>query len=112
MYIFIYIFEEIMYNYYFALASQNFLLNEEPVEEILRERIEHYKSIGKKIDFWLVINPDFVNFSHLNINQVNFHNSCAAIVSLDKFFIQWLKLRMSFIAIGQFNSKSVFIPNL
>nr|QCI04575.1 hypothetical protein [Apoglossum ruscifolium] len=100
-----------MYNYYFAFASQNFLLNEEPLEEILRERTEYYKSINKNIDFWLILNPDFIDFSEFNIDYLQSKNSYAAIVSLDKHFIQWLKLRMTFISIGKFTSTSVFIHN-
>ena len=100
-----------MYNYYFALASQNFLLKEEPVEEILRERTEYYDSKNKNLDFWLVVNPnlaDFPNFIHKYIT-----NDCsyAAIISFDKKFIQWLKLRIGFVIIGQFKSNSLFIPN-
>nr|YP_010155921.1 putative chloroplast RF54 [Cumathamnion serrulatum]QQY85379.1 putative chloroplast RF54 [Cumathamnion serrulatum] len=99
-----------VYNYYFALASQKFLLNEEPLEEILRERTEYYQSKNKNIDFWLVLNPNFINFSKLDINSSNVSNSCAAIISLDKNFIQWLKLRMGFIMIGEFTSTSIFLP--
>ena len=50
-----------MYNYYFAIASKNFLINQEPLEEILRERTNYYKSINKDIDFWFVSNPSFIN---------------------------------------------------
>nr|QCI09120.1 hypothetical protein [Inkyuleea mariana] len=100
-----------MYNYYFAIASQNFLMNEEPIEEILRERTSYYKSINKDIDFWFVLNPTFINSSSFNsINQA-LAGSCAAIISFDKQFIQWLKLRIGFIAIGNFESTSLFITN-
>ena len=50
-----------MKTYYFAIASQDFLLHEEPVEEVLRERMNHYKNIKKMIDFWLVLNPSFIH---------------------------------------------------
>lgn len=99
-----------MYNYYFILASQNFLLNEEPVEEILRERIAYYKRVNKKIDFWLVLNPQFISISEPNLNKLSFKNSYAAIVSLDRYFIQWLKLRIGFVIIGKFLSESIFLP--
>ena len=100
-----------MYHYYFALASQNFFLNEEPLEEILRERIEYYRSKNKKIDFWFVLNPNFIDFFDFNFHNFNINNSYAVIISLDKSFIQWLKLRMGFVTIGEFKSKSIFIPN-
>nr|YP_009396928.1 hypothetical protein [Spyridia filamentosa]ARW66114.1 hypothetical protein [Spyridia filamentosa] len=100
-----------MYNYYFAVASQRFLLQEEPLEEILRERMDYYESINKDIDFWLVMNPQFIkNFNNNSINSQKFHQSYAAVVSLDKQFIQWLKLRISFVILGDFQSSSLFIP--
>lgn len=100
-----------MYSYYFAVASQNFLLNEEPLEEILRERTDYYHHNNKDIDFWLVINPNFVNSSNIEGFNSNLFDSYAAIISLDKQFIQWLKLRIGFIAIGDFQSESIFILN-
>nr|YP_009395080.1 hypothetical protein [Bryothamnion seaforthii]ARW63848.1 hypothetical protein [Bryothamnion seaforthii] len=99
-----------MYNYYFAIASQDFLLNQEPVEEILRERTQYYKDLNKEIDFWLVINPSFINLMKGH-NYLNTSNSFAAIVSLDKQFIRWLKLRISFVYIGSFRSKSIFLSD-
>nr|YP_009244142.1 hypothetical protein Gele_134 [Gelidium elegans]AMK96384.1 hypothetical protein Gele_134 [Gelidium elegans] len=92
-----------MYNYYFALASVNFLTNEEPVEEILRERTNYYNSINKDIDFWLIRNPDFIK-SNIILNQQQ-AVPYAAIISLDKDFIQWLKLRLIFVMIGEFKSQ-------
>ena len=49
-----------MITYYFAIASQDFLLQEEPVEEILRERTQYYTIINKPIDFWLIKDPSFL----------------------------------------------------
>lgn len=99
-----------MYNYYFAVASQNFFLNQEPLEEILRERMQYYVSNNKDIDFWFVLNPSFSNFSDSKIICSNMKNPLAAIVSLDEKFIQWLKLRIVFVYTGNFKSRSLFIP--
>jgi len=98
-----------MYNYYFAIASQDFFLSQEPIEEILRERTQYYKNINKEIDFWFILNPNFISL--IDDNNYNFSDSLAAIVSSDKDFIRWLKLRITFISIGSFQSKSVFIPD-
>jgi len=106
--LFLYNFVITMYNYYFALASKNFLLNEEPLEEILRERIEYYRSNNKDVDFWFISDPYSIDTLKININ---IDNSYAAIISLDEYFIKWLKLRMSFIATGKFSSKSLFLFN-
>ncbi|CCP38052.1 conserved hypothetical plastid protein (plastid) [Chondrus crispus] len=95
-----------MPNYYFAVASQNFLLREEPIEEILRERTNYYKNINKDIDFWLVTNPHFINRSEFKSIKTQLINPSAAIISLDQQFIQWLKLRIGFVAIGNFTAES------
>nr|YP_009392600.1 hypothetical protein [Bostrychia tenella]ARW61162.1 hypothetical protein [Bostrychia tenella] len=101
-----------MYDYYFALASKNFLLSQEPVEEILRERTQYYKANDKEIDFWFVINPGFVYSLKFKNELLCISDSFAAIISLDQQFIQWLKLRIGFVQIGSFQSQSIFIPNV
>nr|WOA02383.1 hypothetical protein [Gloiopeltis furcata] len=95
--------------YYFALASQDFLINKEPVEEILRERTNYYHSIEKDIDFWLLKNSDFVHYSQFRYTEQKFNRPMAAIVSLDAQFIQWLKLRVGFVKIGTFESSSLIL---
>ena len=47
--------------YYFVLASQQFLISQEPLEEVLRERIQYYCRTNKKIDFWLLPSPKFLD---------------------------------------------------
>nr|QVY58223.1 hypothetical protein [Eucheuma denticulatum] len=96
-----------MPHYYFAIASKKFLVNEEPIEEILRERTNHYTSINKNIDFWFTINPQFIHLPELKYIKTKLKQPAAAIVSLDKEFIEWLKLRIGFVTIGNFESKSL-----
>jgi Protein of unknown function (DUF2488). len=48
-----------MQTYYYVLGSHKFLLEEEPLEEVLRERIRNYQEQEKEIDFWLVRQPAF-----------------------------------------------------
>jgi hypothetical protein len=100
-----------MKTYYFAIASQDFLLREEPVEEILRERINHYKSIKKVIDFWFVLNPSFVDAPEMVTAKKQLTKSSAAIISHNPKFIEWLKLRLGFVLIGKFDSSSNAIVN-
>nr|YP_009398596.1 hypothetical protein [Kuetzingia canaliculata]ARW67782.1 hypothetical protein [Kuetzingia canaliculata] len=100
-----------MYKYYFAAASQNFFLKQEPVEEILRERTQYYKSNNKDIDFWFVLSPNFIKASENIALNPRMNDSMAAIISLDQEFINWLKLRISFVQIGSFQSNSIFIFN-
>nr|YP_009500361.1 hypothetical protein [Gracilariopsis heteroclada]AXE43523.1 hypothetical protein [Gracilariopsis heteroclada] len=97
-----------MNNYYFVIASKNFLMNEEPIEEILRERTSHYKNIQKDIDFWFVTNPNFIKSLQINYINKQVAENYAAIVSLDEKFIQWLKLRIGFVIIGQFQSDYLY----
>jgi Protein of unknown function (DUF2488) len=49
-----------MTTYYYVLASQRFLLEEEPFEEVLKERTRYYQEQEKEIDFWLVKQPAFL----------------------------------------------------
>jgi len=100
-----------MTRYYFAIASQDFLLYEEPVEEVLRERIDHYKSIKKIIDFWLVMNPSFIHAPEMIKIKKQLTKPSAAIISEDRTFISWLKLRLGFVLIGEFTSPSAYIIN-
>nr|YP_009313419.1 Hypothetical protein ycf54 [Galaxaura rugosa]SCW21673.1 Hypothetical protein ycf54 [Galaxaura rugosa] len=95
-----------MDTYYFAIASQDFLLKEEPLEEVLRERTNHYKSLGKNIDFWLITNPAFIHAPNmLNIKRQLVKPS-VAIISKNPKFIDWLKLRFVFVLTGNFNAPS------
>ena len=100
-----------MHKYYFAVASQSFFLHQEPIEEVLRERTNYYKIANKEIDFWFILNPTFFDNSNtsFNISNDSFNKSNAAIVSLDKQFIQWLKLRVVFVYTGSFESNLLFI---
>nr|YP_009399227.1 hypothetical protein [Kapraunia schneideri]ARW68833.1 hypothetical protein [Kapraunia schneideri] len=99
-----------MYNYYFAAASQNFFLDQEPIEEILRERINYYRTFNKEVDFWFILNPSIPISLSKSLSNNKLNKSTAAIISLDKQFIQWLKLRIVFVHTGSFESKSLFIP--
>jgi len=40
-----------MQTYYYVLASQKFLLEEEPIAEVLKERVRNYNEQEKEIDF-------------------------------------------------------------
>ena len=95
-----------MITYYFAIASQDFLLQEEPVEEILRERTQYYTIINKPIDFFLIKYPSFLKKNTQEIISIKkqLTKPTAAIISQNPKFIDWIKLRLGFVLIGQFNS--------
>ena len=45
-----------MTTYFFVAASEKFLTIEEPIEEILKERMRNYKENNIVLDFWLLKN--------------------------------------------------------
>jgi len=91
-----------MTTYYYALASQKFLLEDEPFEEVLKERKRHYQEQEKVSDFWFILNPAFLESPDLAAVKASCPQPAAAIVSTDKRFITWLKLRLEYVATGEF----------
>ena len=97
--------------YYYLIMSQIDMLENQVLEEILRERANYYLSKNKNIDFWLLISPTFLTENNLleEIKQTNFYkqqktkissdtdkNYYSSIISLDKEFILWLQLRLGY----------------
>jgi hypothetical protein len=91
--------------------SQKQMLENEVLEEILRERASYYFSKKRNLDFWVVISPDFVKSSEIKtkIKNTNFYaqqkNSItynknydfySALISSDIEFIKWIKLRLGY----------------
>lgn len=105
------IFSQTMTTYYYALASQRFLLDEEPFEEVLKERKSHYQSQEKAIDFWLIKQPAFLESPEFAGEKARCPQPAAAVVSTDKQFITWLKLRLEYVAIGEFDAPSETISD-
>ena len=91
-----------MTTYFFVAASEKFLTVEEPLEEILKERIRNYKENNKEIDFWLLKNPSFLKSSKFVDLSAKIPYTPAAVISTDKKFITFLKLRLEFVAVGEF----------
>jgi Protein of unknown function (DUF2488) len=100
-----------MQTYYYALASQHYMLEEEPTEEILKERHRYYREQEKEIDFWLVHQPAFLEAPELSEVKRKCPQPAAAIISTNQQFITWLKLRLEYVAVGQFQAPSASIPD-
>ncbi|HEY9668186.1 MAG TPA: MgPME-cyclase complex family protein [Coleofasciculaceae cyanobacterium] len=100
-----------MQTYYYVLASQRFLLEEEPLEEVLRERTRNYNEREKEIDFWLVKQPAFLESPQMAQIKQECPQPAAAIISTDRQFITWLKLRLEFVKTGEFQAPSEAIPD-
>ena len=91
-----------MTKYFFVAASEKFLTVEEPLDEILKERMRNYKENNKEIDFWLLKNPSFLQTTQFVDLKAMIPSPPAAILSTDKKFITFLKLRLEFVAVGEF----------
>ena len=100
-----------MTTYFFVAASEKFLTVEEPIEEILKERIRNYKENNKEIDFWLLINPSFLQTSQFFDLKEKIPSPPAAVLSTDKKFITFLKLRLEFVAVGEFECPNAEITD-
>nr|YP_011005648.1 hypothetical protein V2479_pgp044 [Cutleria multifida]WAM62652.1 hypothetical protein [Cutleria multifida] len=94
--------------YYFIIASNQFLLVDEPVEEIFRERIQYCRRLQKPKDFWFISSPEFLESPQLidiktKLSEANLvKDNCSAVVSPNQLFITWLKLRFQNVLIGSF----------
>ena len=95
-----------MTTYHFIAASEAFLTEEEPLEEVLRERQRDYATKGKDIDFWLVRRPAFLETPDLAAVAAPVPRPAAAVVSTDPTFITFMKLRLEFVARGSFEAPS------
>ena len=91
-----------MKTYFFVAASEKFLTIEEQIEEILKERIRNYKENNKEIDFWLLKNPSFLQTNQFADIKAKIPSAPAVVLSTDKKFITFLKLRLEFVAVGEF----------
>ena len=100
-----------MQTYYFVLASQKFLCEDEPLEEVFVERHRHYNEQEKVVDFWLVKEPAFLDAPELAEFKAKCPQPAAAVVSTNKQFITWLKLRLEYVLVGEFEAPSTSIAD-
>ena len=100
-----------MKTYYYLVASYKFLREEEPLAEVFAERVRNYQEQEKEIDFWFFDNPAFLNAPELAQVKAKCPQPATAIVSTNKQFITWLKLRLEFVSTGEFQSPSATIPD-
>lgn len=100
-----------MTTYYFVAASQKFLIDEEPLDEVIRERTRNYREREKEIDFWVIKQPAFLNAPEMAEFKAKCPQPAAAIVSTDRQFVTWLKLRLEYVLTGEFEAPSETIPD-
>ncbi len=100
-----------MKTYYYLLASYKFLREEEDLDEVFNERIRNYHEQEKEIDFWMIDRPAFLDAPELAEVKAKCPQPATAIVSTNKQFITWLKLRLEFVTTGEFSAPSTTIPD-
>ncbi len=100
-----------MQTYYYLVASQRFLREEESLDEVFAERTRNYHEQKKEIDFWFIDRPAFLDAAELASVKAKIPQPATAVVSTNKQFITWLKLRLEFVATGEFPAPSATIPD-
>ncbi|MGP0129531.1 MAG: MgPME-cyclase complex family protein [cyanobacterium endosymbiont of Rhopalodia musculus] len=100
-----------MKTYYYVLASQRFLVEEEPLDEVFRERTRNYEETNKEIDFWLIKQPAFIEVLEFAEVKAKCPQPSVAIISLNSEFITWLKLRLEYVIKGEFEAPSISIAD-
>lgn len=100
-----------MTTYHYVLTSQKFLLEEEPFEEVLKERNRDYREKNKEIDFWLVKQPAFLEAPEFAQIKAKCPQPSVAVISTNPVFITWLKLRLEYVITGEFQAPSDTIPS-
>jgi len=92
--------------YYFLVANAKFMLDEEEhFQEQLAEKLRNYGERDKERDFWLVIEPKFLD-RFPNITK-RLKRPAAALVSTDGNWITFMKLRLDRVLQDQFDAESV-----
>ncbi|MEY2857783.1 MAG: hypothetical protein RLZZ74_2095 [Cyanobacteriota bacterium] len=99
-----------MTTYYYVAASQKFLLEEEPFEEVIEERIRNYKERNQEIDFWFIKQPAFLEAPEMASLKREIPQPSAAVVTTNKQLATWLKLRLEYVLSGEFEAPSESIP--
>ncbi|MGY6530766.1 MAG: MgPME-cyclase complex family protein [Cyanobacterium sp.] len=100
-----------MTTYYYIAASEKFLTSEnENLHEVLDEKHRFYKEKNKEIDFWFIKQPAFLEAPELAEVKAKCPQPSAAVVSLDKEWITFLKLRLEYVLSGEFEAPSESIP--
>lgn len=92
--------------YYFLVANAKFMLDEEEhFQEQLAEKLRNYAERDKEQDFWLVVEPKFLD-RFPNITK-RLKRPAVALVSTDGNWITFMKLRLDRVLQDQFDAESV-----
>ncbi len=99
-------------NYYYILMSQKDFLENQVIEEILRERANHYFLQKKMKDFWIVLSPKFIKGEEFSkklklssyyqkekkkiVHLSDDNDFFIGLISFNKEFIKWIELRFGY----------------
>jgi hypothetical protein len=89
--------------------SQQDMLQNEALEEILRERANYYFSKSKSLDFWILISPNFLLKIQKKIENSSFYKQkekliknnnenlfYSVLITSNKEFLGWISLRLGY----------------
>ena len=96
--------------YFYLVMTQQDLLENQVIEEIIRERNNYYINRDSSLNFWILMSPSFFLRNEINnkIKKSRFYslkNSelvykerfyTGVILSTDSEYINWLKLRLGY----------------
>ena len=95
--------------YYFLIMNQFDFFYDQCLEEILRERSAYYLDKKREIDFWILLNPFFLNYFNKSIQISNYfkenqkkikdnfgNNYYSVLITQDKDFYSWMMLRIGY----------------
>jgi hypothetical protein len=93
---------------YYLLFSQKDFLQNQVIEELIRERSNYYIAENKSTDYWILNSPEFINNSELKekIKLSSFYRAkqneivknneeyFSSILTFNKEFFVWMQLRL------------------
>jgi|APCry1669190591_1035303.scaffolds.fasta_scaffold58412_1 hypothetical protein len=96
--------------YFYIAMSQQDLLKNQVIEEIIRERNNYYINRENSLNFWIIMSPSFLlkneilnkikntNFYRLKKDEIFYNEKfySGVILSTDSEYINWLKLRLGY----------------
>ena len=92
-------------NYYYLIFDQKDFFQNQTIEELLREKATYYNSKNYLIDFWILVQPDFLknNLLEKNVKTTNYIGNnkyldgyYVVLKSTNLEFIKWMKLRLGY----------------
>ena len=92
-------------NYYYLIFDQKDFFENQTIEELLREKATYYNSKNCIIDFWILVQPNFLknNLLQNNIKGTNYIKNnkysdgyYVVLKSTNLEFIKWMKLRLGY----------------